>query len=82
LASNSPVFERILLTSDCKEVQIVVIEITDFKAIVIEGLIEFMHRGEIDNLDQIAVELFKASDKYLVEPLKASFLDAKLILYI
>jgi hypothetical protein len=42
-----------LLTPGCKEVQTGIVEITDFKAIVIEDLIELMNRV-IQNLGQVS----------------------------
>jgi hypothetical protein len=62
-----------LLTVNCKEVQTGTIEITDAKAVVIEALVEYMHRGDVKNLDSVAVELFKMADKYDVEPLKVCY---------
>jgi hypothetical protein len=62
-----------LLTSNCTEVQTGIIKITDIKADVVEALVEFMHRGEVNNFESIAVDLFKAADKYYVEPLKVNF---------
>jgi hypothetical protein len=70
LTVNSAVFEAMFSTSNCKEVQTGIVQVTDVKAAVIEGLLEYMHRGKIDNLDAIAVDLFKISDKYMVGPLK------------
>jgi hypothetical protein len=61
-----------LLTSNCKEVKTGILKITDTKAVAMEGLIEFMHRGEVDNLDSVAIDLFKLSHKYNVHPLYVS----------
>jgi hypothetical protein len=73
LAANSPVFERMFLTTACKEVQTGIVEIKDTKATVIEALIEYMHCGTVENLEPIAIELFKVADKYDVQPLKVDF---------
>jgi hypothetical protein len=61
------------MTGNCKEAQTGVVEITDVKAVVFEAFIEYIHRGKVDSLDPIAVELLKLADKYDVEPLKVSF---------
>jgi hypothetical protein len=70
LAANSSVFESMFLTDNCKEVQTGIVEIKDTKATVIEALIEFMHCGMVENLEPLATELLKVSDKYDVQPLK------------
>lgn len=48
------------------------IQITDTKVSTAEALIEFMHRGEVSNLEPEAVELFKLSYKYEIQPLTVS----------
>jgi hypothetical protein len=63
LAANSPVFERMFLMLNCKEMQTGIIEIKDTKAAVMEGLIEYMHTGGVEHLEPIKVDLFKLSHK-------------------
>jgi hypothetical protein len=55
------------------EVQVEHLKINDVKAAVFEAFVEYIHRGKVDNLEPIAVELMKFADKYKVEPLKVSF---------
>jgi hypothetical protein len=42
---------------------------TQTKADVMEDLIEYMHRGEIDDFKPIVMDLFKLSHKYDFHPL-------------
>lgn len=72
LIANSAVFERMLFTPNCKEIQSGVFKLADTKATVIEALIEFMHRGKVDDLNSVAIDLFKLSHKYGVYPLHVS----------
>jgi hypothetical protein len=61
--------------TNCIEAQTGVIEIKDIKASVIKGLIQFMYLGKIDNLGPIAIDLFKAVDKYEIWDLIVSFVE-------
>jgi hypothetical protein len=61
------VFERTFLTTNCIEAQTGIIEIRDITASVMEGLIQFMYIGKVENIDLISIDLFKAADKYKVE---------------
>jgi hypothetical protein len=72
LAANSPVFERMLSTPNCKEMQTGVVQVKDTNAAAMEALIEYMHRGKVDISETIAIDLFKLSHKYDVEPLNVS----------
>jgi hypothetical protein len=57
------------LTPNCKEVQTGIVELKDTKAAAMEKLIEYIHRGEIEISETIAIDLFKLSHKYDVKPL-------------
>jgi hypothetical protein len=70
-----------LLTENCVEARTGVIEMKKTKAAVIQGLIEFMHLGRVENLEPVAVDLLKLSDKYKMEELKIGFLVNNLILF-
>lgn len=48
------------------------IKIYDFDAKTIKALIEYLHKQSVDNLNEVAFELFKAADKYDIEGLKVS----------
>lgn len=80
LVAHSNVFKRMFSTPNCKETQTGIIEIKDFKAPIIEALIQFMHIEEVDNLEPNAIDLFKVADKYNVEGLKVSLIGSNLFL--
>jgi hypothetical protein len=61
-----------MFTSGMKEQATGVVEITDFDVKTIKALIEYLHKQSVDDLSEIAVELFKAADKYNIEGLKVS----------
>jgi hypothetical protein len=72
LSANSVVFERMFLTPNCKEVQTGILELKDTNADVMEAFIKYIHRGEIEISETIAIDLFKLSHKYDVKPLIVS----------
>lgn len=62
------------MTEGCEETENDEIVIKDASANVIEALIKYMHLRSVEKLEKIAVDLFKAADKYQVEGLKVGFL--------
>jgi hypothetical protein len=62
-------------TANCIETQTGIVDIKDIKADVMEGFIQYMYLGKVENLEPIAVDLFKAADKYNVSGLKVDFLN-------
>lgn len=71
--AQSPVFERMLL-SGMKETQTNTIEISDFRAEVVEAFIKYVHVHKIEIMDEMAEELLVFADKYeVIGDLKASF---------
>jgi hypothetical protein len=71
LAAHSEVFKK-MLTSSMKEETTVVIEIYDFNVKTINALIEYLHKDSVDNLSEVAFELFKVAHKYGIKGLEAS----------
>jgi hypothetical protein len=72
LAANSAVFERMFLMKMCKEMQTGIVKIKGTTADAMGAFIEYMHRGEVDISEPIAIDLFKLSHKYDVTPLNVS----------
>jgi hypothetical protein len=52
----------------------VYIKIKDAKAPVIKALIDYISGKEVENLDQMAMDLFNTAENYRFEPLKVDFL--------
>jgi hypothetical protein len=69
------------LTSNCIETKSNVIEIEDIKLIVMEVLIKYMYLGKLDDIGSIAIDLFKAADKYKIKGLKVSFFVYSYLIY-
>jgi hypothetical protein len=63
------------LTDNCVETKTGVINIKDIKADVMEGFIQYMYIGKVDGFDAIAIDLFKAADKYNVSGLKVCCIE-------
>lgn len=61
------------LDDNSRAVQTGIIEIRGVNVAVVEALIEYFHRGKVENLEPGAVDLFKFANEYKVEPLKAGF---------
>jgi hypothetical protein len=55
-----------------KEQSTGVVEIADFDAKTIKALVEYLYKRSVENLSEVALELFKAADKYSIEGLKVS----------
>jgi hypothetical protein len=71
LAANSEIFKKMLM-SDTNQETINEITIYDFDVKTINGLIEYLHTESVENLSEVAFDLFKAADKYSIKRLKAS----------
>jgi hypothetical protein len=67
-----------MFTSGMKEETTGVIEIENFDAKTIKALIEYLHKECVDDLSDVAVELFKAADKYSIKGLKVSRLEVNI----
>jgi hypothetical protein len=78
LTAHSKVFKD-MFTSGMKEQATSVIEITDFDVKTMKAFIEYLHTDFVENLSEVAFELFKAADKYMVDGLKVSELNWKII---
>ena len=72
LAARSPVFMA-MFQADMKERQTQTVTIDDFKAGVVREMLNFIYTGRVSSLDvlsDIALDLFKAADKYQLDLLK------------
>jgi hypothetical protein len=61
-----------MFTSGMKEQATGVVEIKDTDAETMKALVEYLHKESVDNLSEVAFELFKVADKYDIEGLKVS----------
>lgn len=59
-----------MLESDMKEANTGVIEINDFDVKTIEAFVKYLHFKMVDNLSDVALDLFKLADMYNVSGLK------------
>ena len=66
LAARSPVFAA-MFEHDCKEKQDSSVEITDMSGEVLEALLRYIYTGQVQFLDQFALELMTAADKVSVD---------------
>jgi BTB/POZ domain len=68
LGAQSPIFTAIFM-NDMKEKQTGMMEIVDFTADVVEGMLKFMYTGEVKD-EKYAMDLFAIAAKYEVKNLK------------
>ena len=66
LSTRSPVFAA-MFEHDCKEKQDSSVEITDVPWDVLEALLRYIYTGQVQSLDQFALELMTAADKVSVD---------------
>jgi len=69
LMSHSEIFEVMLSSPHSIEAQTNLIKIENIGADIIEALVKWMHFLKLDNLDEIACDLYKAAHKYQILPL-------------
>lgn len=65
LSKKSPVFNDLFSNN----MDIDSINITDFKGLVIQELLRFIYFGNVQNIEQINIELFKAAKTYEIDEL-------------
>ena len=66
LSTRSPVFAA-MFEHDCKEKLDSSVEITDVSGGVLEALLRYIYTGQVQSLDQFALELITAADKVSVD---------------
>ncbi|XP_023248435.1 speckle-type POZ protein-like [Copidosoma floridanum] len=69
LARKSPVFLD-MFDNDMPEKRPNVVEINDFDSSVIKVMLRFMYTGEVENMNDVAEDLFLCADKYSLSELK------------
>lgn len=69
LALRSPVFNA-MFTSDTKEAKENLMIIGDFNSEIILELLRYVYCRKVENFDEIALDLIRAADKYLLDDLK------------
>ncbi|KAJ8675228.1 hypothetical protein QAD02_011014 [Eretmocerus hayati] len=70
LAKKSEVFASIF-THNMEQNERAVVNIDDVAYDVMREVLRFIYAGRVDNLEEVAMALFKAADKYLIESLKS-----------
>lgn len=70
LTAYSDVFERMFLVEASQESKTGIINISDINVKTMKALVQYLHLGTVDNLDEIAEDLFFASDKYNIIALR------------
>jgi hypothetical protein len=53
-----------------REANTSVVEMKDIDVDTLKALIEYLHIKSVENLDNVALELFKIADKYKIDKLK------------
>ncbi|KAJ6644143.1 Speckle-type POZ protein [Pseudolycoriella hygida] len=69
LAARSPVFAA-MFRSEMKEVESGLIDITDMEADILMEMLQYIYTDEMNALDEIAIDLLVAADKYGIERLR------------
>jgi hypothetical protein len=69
LTAQSDIFKR-MLESNMKEKSTGVIEFYDVDVKTIEAFIEYLHLESVQNLNDVALELFYFADEYNISGLK------------
>jgi hypothetical protein len=49
-----------------------VVEMKDIDVKTMTAFVEYLYKQSVDNLNEVALELFKTADKYSIEGLKVS----------
>jgi hypothetical protein len=71
LTAHSEVFKS-MLESDMKEANSGVIELNEFDVQTVKAFVEYLHFKPIENLRDVALELFKLADMYNIPRLKVN----------
>lgn len=75
LAARSSVFSAMFKTNGMQESVKNRIEITDISQNVLEEMLRYIYTGNVNNLHELADELFEAADKYDLDELKEMCLN-------
>jgi len=70
LMSHSDVFRRMLLCPNSIEAQTGIVKMENTKPNVIEAMLKWIYQTEIDNMDEVASDLYRTADKYDIGLLK------------
>jgi hypothetical protein len=70
-----------MFTSGMKEQTTGVVEIADLDVKTMQAFVEYLHTEFVENLSEVALELFKLADKYMVDGLKVSELEWEITYY-
>jgi len=70
LMSCSSVFQRMFSCPNSTEAKTGILKIENTKPEVIDALIRWVYKVQVDNIDEIAIDLYKTADKYDIVPLK------------
>lgn len=77
MAHFSPVFST-LFASDTIESQENMITVTDFEPDIFKALLDFIYSGRVENINDIAIELYQLAHKYMVTKLCLHCVDVML----
>jgi hypothetical protein len=61
-----------MFKSGMKEQATGVVEMKDIDVKTMKAFVEYLHKQSVENLNEVALELFKIADKYSIEGLKVS----------
>jgi hypothetical protein len=75
MMAYSDVFMTMLFSPNYIEAKTGIIKIDDIRADIVEAMIRWLHVFELENLDVIANELFKAAHKYSIRPLMVNIIN-------
>jgi len=70
LMACSDVFHRMFLCESSTEAKIGVVKIEDTKPETIDALIRWVYQADVDNMEEVAMDLYRAADKYDIGFLK------------
>ncbi len=70
LSTRSPVF-RAMFQNPMAEATTKTVEIKDLSPEIVDAMLLFIYTGDVPNLDELAVELLAAAEKYALEDLKS-----------
>jgi len=76
LMACSDYFRRMLSCPNSIEAKTGIIKIENTKPEVIEALIHWVYQINVDNMEEIAMELYQVADKYEISPLKKKCIKA------
>ena len=70
LAAGSPVFAAMLQSEDFTEQKTNILKIYDLEPPVVKEMLRFLYTGRVEKMDELAVGLLMAADKYMIDLLK------------